>query len=128
MNADKQVCGRRLVDEQADLVVEVFRMLSDSTRVQLLWALADRELSVNDSPDGSASRRRRCPNTWPSCGWRGWCAPGARAPRCSTDWRTIMSASSSPTRCTTPSTRAGGVPAHHLDDGELRLLHDEATG
>jgi hypothetical protein len=30
MNADKQVCGRRLADEQADLVVEVFRMLSDS--------------------------------------------------------------------------------------------------
>jgi DNA-binding transcriptional ArsR family regulator len=48
MNADRQVCGRRLADEQADLVVEVFRMLSDSTRVQLLWALADRELAVND--------------------------------------------------------------------------------
>jgi DNA-binding transcriptional ArsR family regulator len=48
MNADKQVCGRRLADEQADLVVEVFRMLSDATRIQLLWALADRELSVND--------------------------------------------------------------------------------
>jgi len=48
MNADRQVCGRRLSDEQADLVAEVFRMLSDSTRVQLLWALADRELSVNE--------------------------------------------------------------------------------
>jgi hypothetical protein len=23
---------------------------------------------------------------------------------------------------------AGGVPAHHLDDGELRLLHKEGTG
>jgi len=22
----------------------------------------------------------------------------------------------------------GGVPAHHLDDAELRLLHEEATG
>src|SRR4029453_3531500 len=50
MNADKQVCRRRLADEQADLVVEVFRMLSDATRVQLLWALADRELSANDLP------------------------------------------------------------------------------
>jgi hypothetical protein len=23
---------------------------------------------------------------------------------------------------------AGGVPAHHLDDRELRLLHEEGTG
>jgi DNA-binding transcriptional ArsR family regulator len=22
----------------------------------------------------------------------------------------------------------GGVPAHHLDDGELRLLHEDGTG
>ncbi|HUM00335.1 MAG TPA: metalloregulator ArsR/SmtB family transcription factor [Mycobacterium sp.] len=43
MNADRQ-----LADDQAHLVVEVFRMLADATRVQLLWALADRELSVND--------------------------------------------------------------------------------
>lgn len=37
-----------MADEQADLVVEVFRMLSDTTRVRLLWALAGRELSVNE--------------------------------------------------------------------------------
>src|ERR1700745_4353979 len=55
MNADKQVCGRRLADEQADLVVEVFRMLSDSTRVQLLWALSDRELAVN-APAGRVGK------------------------------------------------------------------------
>jgi DNA-binding transcriptional ArsR family regulator len=30
-----------------DLAVEVFRMLADATRVQILWALIDRELSVN---------------------------------------------------------------------------------
>jgi DNA-binding transcriptional ArsR family regulator len=30
------------------LIVEVFRMLSDATRVQLLWALVDRELSVTE--------------------------------------------------------------------------------
>ncbi len=29
-------------------MVEVFRMLSDATRVQLLWALVDRECSVNE--------------------------------------------------------------------------------
>ncbi len=30
------------------LVVEVFRMLADTTRIQVLWALADAELSVNE--------------------------------------------------------------------------------
>jgi DNA-binding transcriptional ArsR family regulator len=35
-------------DDQIDLAVEVFRMLSDATRVRLLWALLDRELSVNE--------------------------------------------------------------------------------
>ena len=29
-------------------MVEVFRMLADVTRVQVLWALVDRELSVNE--------------------------------------------------------------------------------
>ncbi|APE33197.1 transcriptional regulator [Nocardia mangyaensis] len=45
MNAD----GRLPLDEdQVGLVVEVFRMLADPTRVQVLWALADEELSVNE--------------------------------------------------------------------------------
>lgn len=34
--------------EQVDLAVEVFRMLSDATRVQLLWALHDGEMPVNE--------------------------------------------------------------------------------
>ena len=38
----------RLPDDQVGLVVEVFRMLADATRVQVLWSLADREMSVND--------------------------------------------------------------------------------
>jgi len=33
--------------EQVDLAVEVFWMLSDSTRVRLLWALLDCERAVN---------------------------------------------------------------------------------
>jgi DNA-binding transcriptional ArsR family regulator len=48
MNAGKEVCGGRLPDDQVDLVVEVFRMLADATRVQLLWVLVGREMSVND--------------------------------------------------------------------------------
>src|SRR5204863_2840456 len=37
--------------EQAELAAEVFRMLADSTRVRLLWAMLDNELSVNDLAD-----------------------------------------------------------------------------
>jgi ArsR family transcriptional regulator len=47
MNADIGECWRRLPDDQVALVVEVFRMLADSTRVQVLWALVGREMSVN---------------------------------------------------------------------------------
>jgi DNA-binding transcriptional ArsR family regulator len=47
MNADNKVY-RRIDEDQVSLVVEIFRMLSDATRVQVLWALTDRELSVND--------------------------------------------------------------------------------
>ncbi|MEO5665235.1 MAG: metalloregulator ArsR/SmtB family transcription factor [Nocardioides sp.] len=37
--------------EQVDLAVEVFRMLSDATRVELLWALLDGERPVNELAD-----------------------------------------------------------------------------
>ncbi|MFF2087870.1 ArsR/SmtB family transcription factor [Nocardia sp. NPDC058176] len=45
MTADKRP---PLDEDQVGLVVEVFRMLADPTRVQVLWALADEELSVNE--------------------------------------------------------------------------------
>jgi DNA-binding transcriptional ArsR family regulator len=48
MDADKELGDRRLPDDQVRLVAEVFRMLADATRVQLLWALVTREMSVND--------------------------------------------------------------------------------
>ena len=38
----------RITDDEAALIVEVFRMLADVTRVQVLWALVDREVSVNE--------------------------------------------------------------------------------
>lgn len=34
--------------DEVDVVVEVFRMLADPTRVRLLWALRDGELPVNE--------------------------------------------------------------------------------
>jgi ArsR family transcriptional regulator, zinc-responsive transcriptional repressor len=52
MDADSQEVGEdRLPDDQVDLVVEVFRMLADHTRVQILWALCSDERSVNDLAD-----------------------------------------------------------------------------
>jgi DNA-binding transcriptional ArsR family regulator len=36
-----------------DLAVEVFRMLADATRVQILWALIDGELSVSELAERS---------------------------------------------------------------------------
>lgn len=47
MNAGNQAPAP-LADDQVRLVVEVFRMLADPTRVHLLWALSDSELSVNE--------------------------------------------------------------------------------
>jgi ArsR family transcriptional regulator, zinc-responsive transcriptional repressor len=47
MNADSSDRGR-IDDDQVGLIVEVFRMLADPTRVRVLWALVDRELSVNE--------------------------------------------------------------------------------
>lgn len=35
-------------DEQVGLVVEIFRMMADATRIQVLWALVDGELCVNE--------------------------------------------------------------------------------
>ncbi|GAA1482273.1 Ni(II)/Co(II)-sensing metalloregulatory transcriptional repressor KmtR [Gordonia sinesedis] len=42
------MCRRRLDDDQLGLIVEVFRMLADGTRVQLLWALVGGEMSVTE--------------------------------------------------------------------------------
>ncbi len=47
MNADN-TSVERLDDDQANLIVEVFRMLADPTRIQILWALTGAEYSVNE--------------------------------------------------------------------------------
>ena len=60
MDADKR--ADPIDDDQVRLVVEVFRMLADPTRVRLLWTLVDDELSVNelagriDKPAASVSQ------------------------------------------------------------------------
>jgi ArsR family transcriptional regulator, zinc-responsive transcriptional repressor len=49
MDADKRTDP--IGDDQVRLVVEVFRMLADPSRVRLLWTLVDAELSVNELAD-----------------------------------------------------------------------------
>jgi DNA-binding transcriptional ArsR family regulator len=47
MNADKASVDA-LPEEQANLIVEVFRMLADATRIRVLFALSSGESSVNE--------------------------------------------------------------------------------
>lgn len=48
MNADKQIEQGLLPADQVALTVEVFRMMAEATRIQILWLLTGREMSVND--------------------------------------------------------------------------------
>lgn len=51
MDADSRI-GERLPDRQfVELAVEVFAMLADATRVRIVLALRDGELSVSDLAD-----------------------------------------------------------------------------
>jgi ArsR family transcriptional regulator, zinc-responsive transcriptional repressor len=47
MNATNDVPAA-IPDDEVNLIVEVFRMLADPTRVRLLWALTGGELSVSE--------------------------------------------------------------------------------
>ncbi|WP_051470613.1 MULTISPECIES: metalloregulator ArsR/SmtB family transcription factor [Arthrobacter] len=51
MNADSRMCGREADSQFVELAVEVFSMLADATRVRLILALRDGELSVNHLAD-----------------------------------------------------------------------------
>src|SRR6201996_7965707 len=47
MNAGNAVPAL-IPEDQVNLIVEIFRMLADPTRIRVLWALTGSELSVND--------------------------------------------------------------------------------
>lgn len=51
MNADNAICGREPDSQFVELAVEVFSMLADATRVRIILALRDGELSVNHLAD-----------------------------------------------------------------------------
>ena len=48
MYADNQSHAELLPTDQVALTVEVFRMMAEATRIQILWLLTDQEMSVND--------------------------------------------------------------------------------
>lgn len=51
MDADTQLCGRNPDSPYVELAVEIFSMLADATRVRIVLALRDGELSVNHLAD-----------------------------------------------------------------------------
>ena len=122
MNADRQSGDASLPAEHADLVVEVFRMLAEATRVQLLWALVAGERSVNDLAE-------RIGKPAPSVSQHLAKLRMARLVRTRREGTQVFY------RLENDHVRqlvadavfnaehaAGGVPAHHRDTGELREL------
>jgi len=47
MDADKQSCSLNVDSDYVEVAVELFSMLADPTRVRIILALRDEELSVN---------------------------------------------------------------------------------
>jgi DNA-binding transcriptional ArsR family regulator len=125
MNADKGVCRRRLSADQVDLMVEVFRMLADPTRVQALWALVDREMSVNELAEHIAKPA-------PSVSQHLAKLRMARLVRTRRDGTTIFYTLENDhvaqlvTDAVFNAEHAGpGIPGHHRDTDDLRTLHAE---
>jgi DNA-binding transcriptional ArsR family regulator len=123
MNADMGECGRRLPDDQVNLVVEVFRMLADPTRVQILWALVRSEMSVGElaghvgKPAPSVSQHLAKLRM-------------ARLVRTRREGTTICYSLDNDhvrqlvTDAVFNAEHAGpGVPGHHRDADDLRMLH-----
>ena len=126
MRAGNQACRRPLPADEVDLAVEVFRMLADATRIRILWALIGRELSVNELAGEVAKlpaavsqhlaklRMTRLVQTRREGTQVFYRLENDHVRQLVTD--AVYNAEHA----------AGGVPAHHLDDGELRVLHEGA--
>jgi DNA-binding transcriptional ArsR family regulator len=110
------------------LVVEVFRMLADSTRVQILWALAGREMSVTEL----AGHVEKAP---PSVSQHLAKLRMARLVRTRKEGTQVIYRLENDhvrqlvTDAVFNAEHAGpGVPGHHRTDDEVRLLHGEHGG
>jgi DNA-binding transcriptional ArsR family regulator len=127
MNADTGPCRRRLPDDQVGLVVEVFRMLADATRVQVLWALVHREMSVNELAEHVGKPA-------PSVSQHLAKLRMARLVRTRREGTTIFYSLENDhvaqlvTDAVFNAEHSGpGVPGHHASTGELRALHPDTT-
>jgi DNA-binding transcriptional ArsR family regulator len=124
MHADSQSRRPLPALEQVDLAVEVFRMLSDATRVQLLWALLDGEMPVNELADAVGKpatgvsqhlaklRMARLVTTRRQANQIFYRIENAHVRQLVED--AIYQAEHA----------AGGIPEHHRADGRLRRLPD----
>ncbi|TSD93774.1 winged helix-turn-helix transcriptional regulator [Skermania sp. ID1734] len=127
MNADTGgSCQRVLADDQVRLVVEVFRMLADPTRVQMLWALANREMSVNELADHVGKPAASVSQHLAKLRM-------ARLVRTRRDGTTIFYSHENDhvrqlvTDAVYNAEHAGpGIPAHHRSSRDLAELHDRA--
>ncbi|MCH9732556.1 MAG: metalloregulator ArsR/SmtB family transcription factor [Actinomycetia bacterium] len=123
MNADNGGCHRRLPEDQTALVVEVFRMLAEATRVQVLWALVGREMSVNELAEHIGKPA-------PSVSQHLAKLRMARLVRTRREGTTIFYTLENDhigqlvTDAVFNAEHAGpGTPGHHRDTAELRELH-----
>jgi DNA-binding transcriptional ArsR family regulator len=121
MDADMWAAGS-LADDQVQLVVEVFRMLADPTRVRVLWTLVDRELSVNELAE-------RVDKPAPSVSQHLAKLRMARLVRTRREGTTIFYSLDNEhvarlvTDAVFNAEHAGpGIPAHHRADTTVRLL------
>ncbi len=108
------------------MVVEVFRMLADATRVQVLWALVDREMSVNELAEHVG---KPAP---PSVSQHLAKLRMARLVRTRREGTTIFYSMENDhvaqlvTDAVFNAEHSGpGVPGHHASTGELRALHPD---
>ncbi len=106
-------------------MVEVFRMLADTTRVQVLWALVDREMSVNELAEHVGKPA-------PSVSQHLAKLRMARLVRTRREGTTIFYSLDNHhvgqlvTDAVFNAEHAGpGVPGHHRSTAELRTLHSD---
>jgi DNA-binding transcriptional ArsR family regulator len=116
-----------LPDDQVALVVEVFRMLADATRVQVLWALVGHEMSVNDLAEHVGKPA-------PSVSQHLAKLRMARLVRTRRQGTTIFYTIENDhigqlvTDAVFNAEHAGpGIPGHHRNTEELRPLHADTT-
>jgi ArsR family transcriptional regulator, zinc-responsive transcriptional repressor len=114
----------RLPDDQVRLVVEVFRMLADATRVQVLWSLTEREMSVNELAEHVGKPA-------PSVSQHLAKLRMARLVRTRREGTTIFYSMENEHVCQLVTDavfnaeHAGpGVPAHHRTDNRLQVIAD----